>query len=178
MEQYAKCPACGGKQRHKVLRVKEGGIAICKCEKCGCLHHITIKGKDVELMLILSSEGKAIKEYKKFDSEEKLERMGVVELNGKKYEIRSIEDANGERRDKTNAGNARTLWIAPYEKQLSVSVHQKGGQTKAFKITKMKDEFIRVGDRIKDVTITKIQTEKGNPEKEQVKDILALQGRL
>lgn len=151
-------------------------MAICKCSKCGCLHHIELKGKSVELMLILSEKGKAVKKYKKFDPDENLERMGVIELEKKKYEVRSIEDTNGERTDKTKAGDARALCIAPYEKQLSVSVHQKGGQTKSFRITRGKDESISVGDRIDDVTITRIQTGKGDSDREQVKNILALQG--
>ena len=183
-ELYVKCPACNKKQRHKILRIKdaERGIAICKCTKCGSLSYSRTKAKDVEVMLILSEGGKAKKKFKKFPLHTGLRKGGSIQVGDQKFEIRSIEGEDGERVEKTEVELARTIWIAPYTKQLSISVHQKGGKTIAYKVVKDKDEEIATGDIIeignKKIEISKILEKRGEMKKGRVSDILSLHGRF
>jgi len=183
-ELFVKCPACNKKQRHKILRIKdtERGLAICKCTKCGSLSYTQTKKKEVEIMLILSDKGRAKKKFKKFPANTRLKVGGCVQVNGQKFEIRSIENQDGERIENTEVELARTMWIAPYTKQLSISVHEKGGKTTAYKIVKGKDEEISAGDVIeikkKKIEVTKILGKKSEMKRGRVSDILSLHGRF
>ncbi|MBN2517269.1 MAG: hypothetical protein JXB14_00330 [Candidatus Altiarchaeota archaeon] len=183
-EIYVKCPACNKKQRHKIIRVKdpERGLAICKCTKCGSLSYSKIKKESLEIMLILSEGGKAKKRFEKFPVGAKFKKGDCLKLKDERFEIRSIESNEGGRLEEGGIEQVRTIWIAPYTKQLSISVHQKGGSTVAYRITKGKDERIKKGDVLelegKKVEVTRIMGDSGDKEQEGVSRILALHGRF
>ncbi len=152
-ELYADCPACEKKQLHKIIRFKEGGLAIAKCAKCGSLHHIEAKKKlspkgKVEVLLVIPKSGKASKEFKKFPQKEKLKKGAVIAFKKKRYEVRAIECHDNERPDSCAASEVRALWLAPYAKKVSISVHSEG-KTSSYGAELEKDFEIKVGGIIK-----------------------------
>jgi|GEM_PF-2255049 len=179
-ERYARCPACEAKTRHKVLRVKKDDEII-KCSKCGALQYAKGDGDEKEVMLLLSKAGKALKKFKKFESKKKFKKGDVIGFSKKDYEIRSIEDESGQRVEECSVKDARTIWLVPFEKTLSISIYDEGKDTASKKVTFAKDAEVEVGQKLKagrkEVKITAILTRGGEKKKERVEDILALQGR-
>ncbi len=179
-EFFVNCPACLSKQRHTVLGLKEKGLAIVKCSRCGCLHHAKPEKKESSVMLMISREGIVQKVLKKFAKNKILKKGGVVEHNKKRYEVRSIEDKDGGHSEKLSASEARNVYLVPYTKKISVSVHEDGA-TKAYKIEEPKDSVIKLGDMIKvekkKIEVTRVSSLTGDVKKSKVADILALTGK-
>ena len=180
-ELLAKCPACGKSQRHTILRFKEEGLAIAKCSKCGALHHVKPRTREPGIMLMISKGGIVQKACKKFAKNKSLRKGETIEYRKARYEIRSIEDKDGGHSEKLRASDARNIYLVPYTKKLSVSVHEADGTTKAYAVEKPKDEKISLGDEIKlekrKVEITRISSLNGETKKAKAADILALTGR-
>jgi uncharacterized Zn finger protein len=180
-ELLVKCPACRKSQRHTILRFKEKNLAIAKCSKCGALHYVKPEKKESGLMLMISKGGVVQKACKKFAKNKSLRKGEIVEYKKVRYEIRSIEDTEGGHAEKLKASDARNIYLVPYTKKLSVSVHEADGTTKAYTTEKPKDEKISLGDKIKlekrKVEITRISSLNGDVKKAKVTDILALTGR-
>jgi len=185
-ELYADCPACEKKQLHKIIRFKEHGLAIAKCVKCGSLHHIEAREKPspkgkVEVLLVIPKGGEASKEFMKFSPKEKLKKGAVIEFKRKRYEVRAIECHDNERRDSCVALDVRAVWVAPYTKKISVSVHIEG-KTVSYPIEYAKDKLLKLGEKVrsdkKSIEVTKILTKKGESKSAKVEDILSLYGKL
>lgn len=179
-ELFLKCPACQNQQRHIILRSKEKGLAIVKCSKCGSLHHAKQSKGAYGVMLVISKNGISSKFFKKFTGRKSLRNGEVLVYNKKRYEIRSIEDKDGGHPEKLTASSARAVYLVPYTKKLSVSVHQKDGKTAVYKIEEPKDNLIKLGDFLrlgkKKVEIVRISSLNGDVKKAKVADILALWG--
>lgn len=171
-EIIGKCPSCNSKQRHIVVKVKKDS-AICKCSKCGSLHHLDIGEK--EIMFIVSEAGKAKKIYSSVRNT--LKKSDTITLNKIKYEIRSIEDEDGKHVDKCKPADIRTVWVQPYEKKFKISVHS-DGSTKTIEMSFDKGKIISVGSQIetdnKRIEITRIITKDGSKETSKISDILSI----
>lgn len=180
-EFYAKCPSCQKRQRQEVLRLKEGGMAIVKCSCCGTLHYAKPVRDEPGVMLMISKGGIVQKAFKKFATADVLKKGGVVEYRDTRYEIKSVESKDGKHLDSMRALDARNVYLAPFTKKISISVHQADGKTASYKIEKGKDEEIKLGDRIKigkkDIEATRISIPGGEAKKAKVADILALTAR-
>jgi len=180
-EFFAKCPACGSKQRHTVLKFKEKDLAIVKCSKCGCLHHAKPEKTESGVMLMMSQGGVVRKSLKSFDKRKVFKKGEVITHNDKRYEVRSVEDKSGGHSDRLAASEARNVYLVPYEKRLAVSIHQPDGKTVSYKLETPKDEEIRLGEVIKiekkKIEVTRITSLSGDVKKAKAADILALTGR-
>jgi len=181
-EFFVKCPACLTKQRHIVLRFKEKNLAIVKCSKCGCLHHAKPEANESGVMLMISKGGIVHKAFKKFPVAKKLKKGDVVEYRKTRYELRSVEDKDGQHHEELEASEARNVYLVPFTKKIAISIHEPGGATKSYKIEESKDAVVKVGDKIKiekrSIEITRISSLSGDVKKAKVADILALTGKV
>jgi len=176
MELFVKCPACDKKERHSIITHK-GKEAVVKCSRCGALHYAQAKEGKAELMLVISKGGKVSKGFMSFDPSEKI-TVGQVIARGKtRYEVRAIEDHEGGRVPESKASDARAIWLAPYTKKLSISVHLEG-KTKAYSVELPKDMVVRKGNIVKGLRITEISTARGEVEEVEVNRILGMRGNL
>jgi len=183
-ELYSICDSCGMKTRHKILRVKDekSGLVICKCSKCNSLKHEKVDPQKKEIMFLISRDGLSSKKHAYFEPLFEFNVGDVLELDGNRYEVCSIEESNGTHSNSSAANNIRNICIAPYEQKISISIHQAAEQTKSHKLIFAKDIVLNVGDILKidgiDMTIERISTAEGLPDKSDAGHILAIQGRV
>jgi len=183
-EIFLDCLGCGEKSRHKGIGVKEingKNFYICKCAKCMALQYSEANEDLVEIMLIISEKGEAKKKFRTFDGGMVFKKFDPFTFDGMTYEVRSIETKNNERVKEAKARDIRTMWVQPFEKAVSISLHEKGHPTQAIKITYPKGKTIALNQKIenngKTYWVFMIQTSKGNAEQALVSDILALHAR-
>jgi uncharacterized Zn finger protein len=129
-------------------------------------------------MLMISRDGLTEKVSKKF-AKTKIFKIGeILEFKKSRYEVRSIEDHEGGHSTKLRASEARNVYMVPYTKKISVSVHEADGTTKAYKIELPKDQVIKLRDKIKlgkrKAEVIRLSSLSGETKKSKAGGILAL----
>lgn len=147
-----KCPVCNSKS-FEVLKSKgkHSMEFILQCGECGNVYRETItRKKPIDVRIIVSEFGSSRKEYIKLYGEEELQINDILDIDGKKAAITSIETKNGGRVYKNQVSDIETIWASSLDIPARVGISVDfGGRVISRKVDIDSDFEFHIGDVVK-----------------------------
>lgn len=146
------CPVCSSESA-QILKSK-GKISkelLLKCNQCGNIFRETIYiGKPFDCRLIISEFEKSQKKFLKVYPDDILEVGKIINVNGRKAEITSIENIKGGRPFKSPVKEVETIWASYLDIPARVGISVDfGGRVLSEKVEVDQDFEFTIGDRVK-----------------------------
>jgi uncharacterized Zn finger protein len=146
-----KCPACES-EYYEILKSKgkHSKELLLKCEECGNVYKETIiREKPVEVRVVTSEFESSKKDFIKLYPDEELIVGDILDIEGKRIEITSIETKRGGRIYKSLVSDIETIWASSLDipARIGISIDY-GGRILSRKVEVDRDFEFHVGDII------------------------------
>ncbi|HOI71337.1 MAG TPA: HVO_0476 family zinc finger protein [Methanobacterium sp.] len=109
-----KCPVCGSNSLEVIKsKGKKSKELLLKCEECGNIFREVVDvGKLVDTRVVVSEFEKSHKTFIKLYEDKTIYTGDLVDVDGRKAEITSIENKRGGRVSKSSVDEVETIWAS------------------------------------------------------------------